>query len=115
LIPLQVVRAVPRSLQSPDAYSAGGEVDIIPPQITSLANPKAVAIDHQPNQPIPMAMAISLEGTEELLDLCLCEVLPHSVFRVSLAHWSHNGVFGSLCCCAIHRETCLLAGGVATD
>ena len=42
LVALQVVSAIPRSLQPSDDDRPRGEIDIIPSEIAGLANPKAI-------------------------------------------------------------------------
>ena len=59
-------------LQPANDDSPRSEIDVVPAQIASLADPKAMPIDHQSDEPIPMTVAIALQGGEELVDLCLC-------------------------------------------
>ena len=61
LIPLQVVSAIPRSLQPSDDDGPRYEIDIILTQIAGLADAKAMAVDHQADEPIPRAVAIALQ------------------------------------------------------
>ena len=57
------------------------EIDIVPPQITSLADAQTVAVDDEADEPIPLAMTIALEHGEELLNLRLRQVLAHPILR----------------------------------
>jgi hypothetical protein len=53
LIALEVMDAVSAALEPAGDESALPQVDIIPAQIASLRHPQTMAIDDQPDQPIP--------------------------------------------------------------
>ena len=62
LIPLQVMDAISTALEPADGDGALPQVDVIPAQIASLRDPQTMAIDDQPDQPIPVTVPVALEG-----------------------------------------------------
>src|SRR6516225_488799 len=60
------------------------QVDVIPAQITSLRDPQAMAVDDQPDQPIPVTVSIAFEGGQQLVHFGLGQMLPDPVGMVPL-------------------------------
>jgi hypothetical protein len=79
LIPLQVMDAISAALEPADDDGALPQVDVIPAQIASLRDPQTMAIDNQPDQPIPVTVPVAPEGGQQLLYLGLGQVLPDPV------------------------------------
>ena len=79
LIPLQVMDAISTALEPADDDGALPQVDVIPAQIASLRDPPTMAIDNQPDQPIPVTVPVAPEGGQQLLYLGLGQVLPDPV------------------------------------
>jgi hypothetical protein len=47
----------------------------IPAQIASLRDPQTMAIDDQPDQPIPVTVPVALEGSQQLVHFGLGQML----------------------------------------
>src|SRR5262245_19715211 len=84
LVPLQIVRAVVGALEAAHNDGALGQVEVIPPQVASLGHAQTVPVDHEADQPVPMAMPVALESGQELGHLVLGEMLVDPVGRVLL-------------------------------
>jgi hypothetical protein len=85
LIPLQVMDTIRTALQPSDNNRSLPQVDVVPAEVTSLRDPQAVPVNHQPDQPIPMTMAVALEGGQQFVHLGLGQVLPDPVSIVPSA------------------------------
>jgi hypothetical protein len=67
LVPLKVMYAVGAALEPADDDGALRQVNVLPAQIARLRDSQAMAVDDQPDQPIPMAIPVTLERLEELV------------------------------------------------
>ena len=65
-------------LGSADMHSAGGELNIVPPQRHKLAGPQAMPVGNQDGGGVPMAPAVAPRGIHQLLDFPLGQVLAGS-------------------------------------
>jgi hypothetical protein len=52
------------------------KVHLLPPQVHDLSRPHPVAIGQQDHQRVAAAMAVALGHFDQLVDLCLGEMLP---------------------------------------
>ena len=71
LIPLQLIGTIRSALEAADNHGALRQVDIVPAEVTRLRDPQAVPVDYQPNQPIPVTMAVALKRRQQLLHFSL--------------------------------------------
>jgi len=70
-----------------------------PAKVAGLAHAQAVAVDHEANQPIAMAVPIAPERRQQLVHFGLGQVFTHTIGCVWFArrgHWSQNSAFDQL-------------------
>jgi hypothetical protein len=79
------MNAISAALEPAHDNGALPQVDVIPAQIASLRDPQTMAVDDQPDQPIPVTVPVALEGGQQLVHLGLGQVLPDPVGIVPLA------------------------------
>ena len=76
------------------------QVDVIPPQIASLAHSQTMAIDQEADQPIALPMPIAFQRDKQPGHFVLGQVLADPIGRVRLApprcNWSHFSAFHQL-------------------
>src|SRR5262245_38201961 len=88
-VALQIVSTIGAALQPADGNGALRQVKIIPAHVTSLAHPETVAVDQEPDQPVPMTVAVCFQGSKQLCHLRLCEVLADAIGSIRLASSCH--------------------------
>ena len=66
LVPLKVMNAVGAALEPADDDGALRQVNVLPAQIARLRDSQAMAVDDQPDQPIPMAIPVAFEAVSSL-------------------------------------------------
>src|SRR5208283_3666011 len=81
-ITFQIMRAVHATLEAPDDDCGLTEIDISPAKITRLTDAQSVTINHEPDQPIPLPMAIFIESAQQLGNLAFSQMLARPVSRV---------------------------------
>jgi hypothetical protein len=62
-VPLQVVAAVVAAFKSAHGDGALGQVNVVPAQIASLADPKPMTVDQQADEPIALPCRLRLDAT----------------------------------------------------
>jgi hypothetical protein len=75
LVPLKVMNAIRAALEPADDDRAFRQVDVIPTEIASLWHAQTMPVNHQTDQPVPMAVSVALEGGQQLVRFGFGQVL----------------------------------------
>jgi hypothetical protein len=95
--------AIRAALEPADDDGPLGQVDVIPAQIAGFGNPQTVAVDNQPDEPIPMTVPVALEGDQQPFDLGLGQVLPDPVGIVPPPSFCATGRLRTILVCRSRR------------